>query len=1082
MDENDETIRRCLEALDIMSKDHPERVKLLNAVAFLLYIRYSKSKTMTNLQEAVRLAQEVLDVTPEGHPNKQIWLNNLGNLLCDKYSSTEDIVDLDSAISVGRQTVDVTPVTHEDRAMLLNNFGALLNSRYLRTESIADNEEALRVSQEAVRITPGNHPERGGRLNNLRVQLYHRYSRTKDFSTLEEAVVAAQNCVQATPEDHPDRGGRLKSLGFLFDSRYSVTGVTTDLEEGVRVAQDCINKTPEDHPDRGERLNFLGAQLAKRYLRTGAMGDLDTAIRITQEAISKTSGSVDQLQRAGWLNNLAVCLGNRYSMTGAVDDLEKAIQAARDAVAKTPESSETHSNITSCLNNLGYLLQGRYSRLQQSDDINEAITLLRRAIALIPVDNKIHTADLNNNLGLALGQRFLGTESETDINEAIDSVQAAVYITSKRHPNWAKRLHNLAGLYGKRYSSTKSIVDLDTSISMAQKAVDATPEDVSDRGTYLHSLGIALGTRFLNTNSQADLEGATSCYRFALFDPSLSVMSRIRAGKALLGCYAFMEDWGQAYDTSNVVLDLIPKLTPRSLMNSDKQHLLSQITGLASDAAAVALHHGKSPLAALKFLEQGRGVLLGSLEDLQSDTIDLQKKHEQFAEQFMRLRDELDPHPLRDTTPTQDIFQPWQAQATRRYDAANEFDELITKIRQQPGFEDFLLAPSDENIHSAAKCGPIVIINVSTYRCDAIIVGHDQTRSLALPNLDCQKIEEVACESDLGHPDVLEWLWDVTVKPVLDALGFCQPPSSDAFPHLWWIPTGLLTKFPLHAAGQFRNNIGDNTLDRVMSSYNLSIKAILRGRQHRIEVPVPSAFSQALLISMPETPGSFNRLPFAAKEVLMLHGVCKSMDIDSIEPKPYKQEVVALMPSCQIFHFAGHGSTSRTDPSRSQLLLKDWQSDPLTVSTLMEMNLREKSPFLAYLSACGTGQIKDNRFVDESIHLISAFQLAGFRHVVGTLWGVIDELCVDMARLTYEGMRDKSMTDESVCWGLHTATRKMRNKWVSKRAERREASKLVKLSLVKGDIRRSDLGRDMDIDNLDDEEPLPWVPYVHFGV
>ena len=67
------------------------------------------------------------------------------------------------------------------------------------------------------------------------------------------------------------------------------------------------------------------------------------------------------------------------------------------------------------------------------------------------------------------------------------------------------------------------------------------------------------------------------------------------------------------------------------------------------------------------------------------------------------------------------------------------------------------------------------------------------------------------------------------------------------------------------------------------------------------------------------------------------------------------------------------------------LRLEDWKEDPLRVADLQTMNLRQHSPFLAYLSACGTGEMKENRLVDESIHLISAYQLAGFSHVIGTL-------------------------------------------------------------------------------------------------
>jgi CHAT domain-containing protein len=191
--------------------------------------------------------------------------------------------------------------------------------------------------------------------------------------------------------------------------------------------------------------------------------------------------------------------------------------------------------------------------------------------------------------------------------------------------------------------------------------------------------------------------------------------------------------------------------------------------------------------------------------------------------------------------------------------------------------------------------------------------------------------------------------------------------------------------------------------------------------------------------------------------------------------------------------------------------VEDWKSNRLSVATLLEMNLRKNSPFLAYLSACGTGRINDDKFVDESVHLISACQLAGFRHVIGTLWEVNDEFCVDMARNTYQAMRDGGMTDESVSSGLHKATRELRDQCVKLSSIARNGGKQVDLvdkkldalNLSDGDRRDVEPHRDVlcdedrghaklprdilpDDDNDDgddgDIDPLHWVPYVHYGV
>lgn len=166
------------------------------------------------------------------------------------------------------------------------------------------------------------------------------------------------------------------------------------------------------------------------------------------------------------------------------------------------------------------------------------------------------------------------------------------------------------------------------------------------------------------------------------------------------------------------------------------------------------------------------------------------------------------------------------------------------------------------------------------------------------------------------------------------------------------------------------------------------------------------------------------------------------------------------------------------------------------------MKLRRHPPFLAYLSACSTGQIRDQQFLDESSHLIGACQLIGFRHVIGTLWEVNDESCVEVARLTYEEMSNGDMTDDSVCRGLHKATKELRSQWLSTasaiRKERQDGvlqRKRQNTVMAEAEVSNSDdrdEGRDRDprdilfcSDSDEEEESTPglhWVPYVHYGV
>jgi hypothetical protein len=67
--------------------------------------------------------------------------------------------------------------------------------------------------------------------------------------------------------------------------------------------------------------------------------------------------------------------------------------------------------------------------------------------------------------------------------------------------------------------------------------------------------------------------------------------------------------------------------------------------------------------------------------------------------------------------------------------------------------------------------------------------------------------------------------------------------------------------------------------------------------------------------------------------------------------------------------------------------LHDHVGKLLTVVAISRLCLRHAE--LAFLSACSTTE-SGGQLVDEAIHLTAAFQITGYRHVIGTLWLVHD--------------------------------------------------------------------------------------------
>ncbi|KAF3078609.1 hypothetical protein TWF102_003308 [Orbilia oligospora] len=379
-----------------------------------------------------------------------------------------------------------------------------------------------------------------------------------------------------------------------------------------------------------------------------------------------------------------------------------------------------------------------------------------------------------------------------------------------------------------------------------------------------------------------------------------------------------------------------------------------------------------------------------------------------------------------------------------RYECDRKFSDLIATIRAQPGFDNFLLPLTETELKDAACFGPIVTINISPYRCDAFIVEHHRIQVLKLTGLKLKDVQEHAQNPRSSSPvaivSTLEWLWDVVCSPILDALDFKNPVSDNNWPHIWWVPTGLLGQFPLHAAGYHEQNSTNTVLDRIVSSYALLVKALMHGRQHHVRSSAGSGIDQALLVAMKETSElSSNRiLPFVEREVKVLEELYSSLQLKCVMPKLRKHDVLENSQECKVFYFVGHGSSYPTEPPQSYLLLEDWKTNPLTVGNVRNCGFQENPPFLGYLSACLTDTNEAEKLAAERVHLISAFQLAGFQHVIGTLWEVSNKYCVEVARIFYEALRSKGMAGQAVCRKLHRAVRVLRDGNIEKEGTKRK--------------------------------------------
>ncbi|KAE8447330.1 hypothetical protein EG329_010888 [Mollisiaceae sp. DMI_Dod_QoI] len=1010
---------------------------------------------------------------PEDLFSIQCDLNKKAKALAENYQQTGNLENLNEAIRIMEHVVDMAGEYIDP--CVLSNLGDMLNIRFERTGSIEDLNRSIDASNMAADATPKDHPEHAHRLVALGGNLGSRFERNGSMDDIDRALNVVDIAVNATSEDHPDRAHRLTNLGTLLGIRFRRTGSIDDINRAINVVDITVNATSEDHPDRAYRLTTLGALLGARFERTGSIDDINRAINVMDIAVNATNTtSEDYPDRAHRLTTLGTLLGTRFKRTGSIDDINRAINVV-DIVVNT--TSEDYPDRAHRLTILGTLLGIRFERTGSMDDINRAINVADIAVNIVPQDYPSRTTCLNA-LGLWLYERAKQMSSIDDLNRAIDVINVAVDATPQNHPDRIFYLNNLGALFGQRFNRTGSINDIQGAIDTVNMALNAIPQDHPGRTICLHNLGKWLFTRFTQLDSIDDLNRALNLWKEAwrchTAPPSYRIQMAQVAAMAFhtqsIGKESF--DWEESSLLLQEAVNLLPTVSPRSLKHTDKQYMLAKFAGLASMAAATVLTAGKDAYHALQLLELGRGVIAGLLMEMRGDISDLKQQHPGLADEFTSLRDELDTSVDKMTSPiSTDSTFPWESQERRRREADQRFSGLIAHIRAQSGFSNFLLPPTAVEFMTAADPNPIIVVNLDERRCDAFLIERDQIRVLPLPSLPLSRVEKHAQDlrssrraASFDATPMLEWLWDAIC--CLEALGFKNRISDNDWPRVWWIPTGVLSQFPLHAAGRHAPGSTDTVLDRVMSSYAPSVKALIYGRRHHVRESAGPMSDHALLVAMHKTPGlsTNGNLPFAATEVKMLNNLCPSLQLQPITPKLRKDDVLQHLQTCKIFHFAGHGQSHQAEPSQSCLLLEDWETNPLTVGDLRDQRLHDNPPFLGYLSACSTGANEVDKLVDEGIHLVSAFQLAGFRHVIGTLWEVSDQHCVDVARVLYETLRGEGMTDVAVCRGLHRAVRALRDGQMEGGPEGRDAILLGSVPKARGPTNHY------------------WIPYVHFGV
>jgi hypothetical protein len=1020
------------------------------------------------LDRAVRLLRRAIDLAGHGHAEFPRLRTNLGTALMTKFDRDGDQDDLHDAVEEGEAAVESAPLDAPVRAACLSNLGIILLTRAKRLDNRQDLENAVTACQAAVDGWP-DHPDIEAMNTNLdttrralanlldqetglsdRIDatsdpaeladlLWNRFVRTGEPADLDRAVRVRQDALDAGESSAEHLTGlcdllRIRSIHF---GRYE------DLAASIAAGRAAIEATPPGDPKMAGRRSTLASSLSRRYQTSGAPEDLDESIRYTREAVVS-----DAEPSPTELSNLCMSLRLLFERTDRIEHVDEAVEAGRAAVGAAPKGTPL---LGIYLGNLGGALVARFRRTSGQADLDEAINTLRRSVLAMPAASPERGMMLTN-LSSALYARFDSQQDSSDLDEAIDTGRQAVNATPPDHTSRALRLSNLAAILQTRFSVNDVPVDLDEALEACRAALKAlAPGDLrrapallnltqallylhdrtGQRGTLdiaidvareslaelpidhpgrpLHLLSLGQALRGRNAVTGTDLEAAVVAVREAASTDLGAPRVRASAAAQWAGLAASDGRWAEAAHAYGTAVDLMSRTVSRSLTRRDREALIDSMAGLGADAAACCVRAGL-PTRAVELFEQGRGLLLGHALDSRTDLTALAERQPAFATMFTELCA---------------AFEDPDTDVATRHGLTARYDQLLADIRLLPGFSTFLRPPTARDLAPAE--GHAVVVAVSDFGSYALILSAaGEVTPVPLPALTPQvAVEEVlgflqavedtrserARTRAAGHDRVvrtLEWTWDALAGPVLNHLG--------AAGRLWWCPSGVLSLLPLHAAG-YHGKGALTVVDRVVCSTTPTLRALAHSR--RGTDPTRPRADRALVVAMPRTPGHGVPLPGAEREAAVVRTHLPGA-VDVVKGTAATRDaVVAALPKARVAHFACHGNSDLTNPSESLLLLADHHNHPLTVLELAHLRLDAD---LAFLSACSTAR-PGGRLADEVIHLASAFQLAGYRHVIGTLWPIDDQPAVEFAELVYPTIA----AGGDIAAAVHTATLTLRD-------------------------------------------------------
>ena len=1037
---------------------------------------------------------ESLAQTQERDPRFLAWNTEFAEHYVLRYQAWHRAEDLISALQSFNAVLNVNK----------KHFGAIIGKADI-LRMMASNEshkaevrahiiDACQLADDSIAYTAASSLSRGWAYFRASVIYSSRYELQGEAIFLDRAIELSNLSLQHTK--HASFWEFCCWCGDLCHLRYIKSGSPDDLEQAFKAVRNAIVTLDEREAKGLANCHWiLGKCYTSEYRRKARSEDLEEALKWLEVACN--SSSIDSHALALTENDLANALTYKFHQAFDVRQLDRAIETYASSIDNLRKSGldAHHDNFAMLRTGIGQAMVERYEHLGSQDDLKSAVESFRTCLKLTEISSSRYaTRACNFSWSLQLMSIL---QKDVSLLEEAQSCLLNVLNSPIDPGNRLLRLAHLymGNIYLSFYTTLKRVSELELAIEQYDHMEtlsddDSGPEAANNKALALHKKALATGDRqsYLDTIAKFDEVIDMKSYR-----PEKVIVTKINRAETFRDMYEQLQEshfgeealrefselaltndartdlrlraaevasaleislnqnYKAAYMYTKRATEFLPHVVLLSSNRLEQMRLIRKYHRLPSNGTAFAAAADVQPARILADLEQSRAFIWERYLSLKTPLEALQKRHEHLANEFERLRSAL--LSQRPSASNGVLGAAVSQQAQLRMERGTHikvYDELLVKIRQEKGFENFPLTYASDDLNvERNEADPIVYINLNSYRCDAVIMSLKGVSTLALKNVKWDDVfsqathlyvAQTQLSKDFGmackkFEQVMLWLWTAIARPVLEALNFNDFISeSPRHKRVFWVSSGWLSVFPIHAAGDWtssRNAEGRSSVqERVVSSYIPSIKALdfLRRRSKHLSILIGTG--NALLVGMPETPEMKDSELDTELELTSISSLLgHDFPIEKlISPLPTTSDVKSALASCELAHFACHGVAESEDPSRSALRFADWKTKPFNVRMLLQMKLERCH--LVVLSACETAANKDILLRDEGLHIAGAFNMAGVPHAVAGMWKIDDEASIALVQGFYKELfQEPSETRyKASTTALHTATEILRVK------------------------------------------------------